>query len=110
MGCYEVFAGRHHRHRHHGITRTLFDVVGREIRNKLAGHFHDTYGQALANIYASLLEGINVFDSSVAGLGGQNFHTLDICFHTKYYKILFQRFRLDTQFLSVSVQYTDFHS
>src|SRR5690606_6484376 len=39
-------------------------------RDKLAGHFHDTYGQALANIYASLLEGICVFDSSVAGLGG----------------------------------------
>jgi len=36
----------------------------------LAGHFHDTYGQALANIYASLLEGVQVFDSSVAGLGG----------------------------------------
>ena len=32
--------------------------------------FHDTYGQATANIYASLLEGIAVFDSSVAGLGG----------------------------------------
>jgi hydroxymethylglutaryl-CoA lyase len=37
---------------------------------ELSGHFHDTYGQALANIYASLLEGIQVFDSSVAGLGG----------------------------------------
>ncbi|MNR34092.1 Hydroxymethylglutaryl-CoA lyase YngG [compost metagenome] len=36
----------------------------------MAGHFHDTYGQAVANIYASLLEGIAVFDSSVAGLGG----------------------------------------
>ncbi|WP_460129348.1 beta/alpha barrel domain-containing protein [Pseudomonas sp. H1_D05] len=39
-------------------------------RDKLAGHFHDTYGQAMANIYASLLEGISVFDSSIAGLGG----------------------------------------
>jgi len=39
-------------------------------RAQLAGHFHDTYGQALANVYASLLEGISVFDSSVAGLGG----------------------------------------
>ena len=39
-------------------------------RDKLAGHFHDTYGQAVANVYASLLEGINVFDSSIAGLGG----------------------------------------
>jgi hydroxymethylglutaryl-CoA lyase len=49
----------------------MFEVVGRDIpRDKLAGHFHDTYGQALPNIYASLLEGISVFDSSVAGLGG----------------------------------------
>ncbi len=46
-------------------------MVAREVpRERLAGHFHDTYGQALANIYASLLEGIAVFDSSVAGLGG----------------------------------------
>lgn len=46
-------------------------VVGRDIpRNKLAGHFHDTYDQALTNMYAILLEGIAVFDSSVAGLGG----------------------------------------
>ena len=36
----------------------------------MAGHFHDTYGQALANIYASLQFGIATFDSSVAGLGG----------------------------------------
>ena len=46
-------------------------MVSREVPcNKLAGHFHDTYGQALANIYASLLEGICTFDGSVAGLGG----------------------------------------
>jgi len=37
---------------------------------KLAGHYHDTYGQALANIYASLEAGVRTFDSSVAGLGG----------------------------------------
>ncbi|MPW43062.1 hydroxymethylglutaryl-CoA lyase [Acinetobacter guerrae] len=36
----------------------------------LAGHFHDTYGQALANVFVSLQEGIRTFDSSVAGLGG----------------------------------------
>jgi hydroxymethylglutaryl-CoA lyase len=46
-------------------------VVSADVpREKLAGHFHDTYGQAMANIYASLLEGISVFDSSIAGLGG----------------------------------------
>jgi hydroxymethylglutaryl-CoA lyase len=38
--------------------------------DKLAAHFHDTYGQALANLYAVLEEGIAVVDSSVAGLGG----------------------------------------
>jgi hydroxymethylglutaryl-CoA lyase len=37
---------------------------------QLAGHFHDTYGQALANIYASLQVGVSIFHSSVAGLGG----------------------------------------
>ncbi|MBL8417831.1 MAG: hydroxymethylglutaryl-CoA lyase, partial [Dechloromonas sp.] len=37
---------------------------------KLAGHYHDTYGMAIANIYASLEMGMAVFDSSIAGLGG----------------------------------------
>jgi len=38
--------------------------------HEVSGHFHDTYGQALANIYASLEVGVHVFDTSVAGLGG----------------------------------------
>jgi hydroxymethylglutaryl-CoA lyase len=38
--------------------------------DEVSGHFHDTYGQALANIYACLALGIHVFDTSVAGLGG----------------------------------------
>jgi hydroxymethylglutaryl-CoA lyase len=71
MGCYEVSLGDTIGTGTTGKTRALFEQVGRDIpRDRLAGHFHDTYGQALANIYASLLEGINVFDSSVAGLGG----------------------------------------
>ena len=37
---------------------------------QVSGHFHDTYGQALANIYASLELGVHTFDASVAGLGG----------------------------------------
>jgi hydroxymethylglutaryl-CoA lyase len=37
---------------------------------QLSGHFHDTYGQALANIYASLEVGVSIFHASVAGLGG----------------------------------------
>ncbi|WP_220815203.1 hydroxymethylglutaryl-CoA lyase [Pseudomonas paralcaligenes] len=71
MGCYEVSLGDTIGTGTAGKTRAMFEVVGRDIpRDKLAGHFHDTYGQALANIYASLQEGIAVFDSSVAGLGG----------------------------------------
>ncbi|WP_342655567.1 hydroxymethylglutaryl-CoA lyase [Pseudomonas sp. F3-2] len=71
MGCYEVSLGDTIGTGTPGATRRLFDVVAGQIpRGKLAGHFHDTYGQALANIYAGLLEGIQVFDSSVAGLGG----------------------------------------
>ncbi len=71
MGCYEVSLGDTIGTGNAGATRHLFEVVGAQVpRDKLAGHFHDTYGQAVANIYASLLEGISVFDSSVAGLGG----------------------------------------
>jgi hydroxymethylglutaryl-CoA lyase len=71
MGCYEVSLGDTIGAGTAGDTRKLIEVVGRDVpRDKLAGHFHDTYGQALSNIYASLLEGIQVFDSSVAGLGG----------------------------------------
>ncbi|WPC07073.1 hydroxymethylglutaryl-CoA lyase [Pseudomonas sp. MBLB4123] len=71
MGCYEVSLGDTIGTGTAGDTRRLIEVVARDIpRDKLAGHFHDTYGQALANIYASLLEGVSVFDSSVAGLGG----------------------------------------
>ncbi|MGU3305508.1 hydroxymethylglutaryl-CoA lyase [Pseudomonas sp. M5A4_2d] len=71
MGCYEVSLGDTIGTGTAGATRQLFEVVGAQVpRDKLAGHFHDTYGQAIANIYASLLEGINVFDSSIAGLGG----------------------------------------
>ncbi|RAU40301.1 MULTISPECIES: hydroxymethylglutaryl-CoA lyase [unclassified Pseudomonas] len=71
MGCYEVSLGDTIGTGTPGATRALIDAVAAFIpRGKLAGHFHDTYGQALANIYASLLEGLHVFDSSVAGLGG----------------------------------------
>jgi hydroxymethylglutaryl-CoA lyase len=71
MGCYEVSLGDTIGTGTPGTARELFDAVAGQIpRSKLAGHFHNTYGQALANIYACLLEGIQVFDSSVAGLGG----------------------------------------
>jgi hydroxymethylglutaryl-CoA lyase len=71
MGCYEVSLGDTIGTGTAGDARRLFDIVSAQVpRQQLAGHFHDTYGQALANVYASLLEGISVFDSSVAGLGG----------------------------------------
>ncbi|MDT8924507.1 MULTISPECIES: hydroxymethylglutaryl-CoA lyase [Pseudomonas] len=71
MGCYEVSLGDTIGVGTANATRTLIDAVGKQVpREFLAGHFHDTYGQALTNLYASLQEGVAVFDSSVAGLGG----------------------------------------
>ena len=71
MGCYEVSLGDTIGTGTPTATRSLFEAVTACVpREKLAGHFHDTYGQALVNIYASLQEGIAVFDSSIAGLGG----------------------------------------
>jgi len=52
-------------------TKAVMERAIKEFRaNGLAGHFHDTYGQALANIYASMEVGIEIFHSSVSGLGG----------------------------------------
>ncbi len=54
----------------HGV-RILCELLLKHIPiDKLAVHFHDTYGQALANIYAALQLGIHIVDASVAGLGG----------------------------------------
>ncbi len=52
------------------ISRMLASVLHKIPADKVAVHCHDTYGQALANIYASLSYGIRVVDSSTAGLGG----------------------------------------
>src|SRR5882757_2130928 len=52
------------------VTR-VFEALAKVFpRQHLAGHFHDTYGQALANVYAALQVGISTFHASVAGLGG----------------------------------------
>jgi hydroxymethylglutaryl-CoA lyase len=52
-------------------VRVLCELLLKHIPlNQLAVHFHDTYGQALANIYAALQLGIHIVDASVAGLGG----------------------------------------
>ncbi len=54
-----------------GQTRAAIEAVAKYIAiDRLAIHMHDTYGQAIANIYAALECGITIFDSSVAGLGG----------------------------------------
>lgn len=71
MGCYEISLGDTIGVGTPGQIRRLLEVVALQVPMKqLAGHFHDTYGQALANVYAALQSGVSVFDSSVAGLGG----------------------------------------
>lgn len=71
MGCYEVSLGDTIGVGTPLAARTMVDRVAEVVaRDRLAVHFHDTYGQALANILACLERGIAVIDSSVAGLGG----------------------------------------
>jgi hydroxymethylglutaryl-CoA lyase len=71
MGCYEISLGDTIGAGTPGKTQRMLEAVAERIPvDKLGGHFHDTYGQALANIYASLELGVATFDSSVAGLGG----------------------------------------
>lgn len=71
MGCYEVSLGDTTGAGTPGsMLRMLQAVVAKVPVEKLAAHCHDTYGQALANIFAMLQEGVSVIDSSVAGLGG----------------------------------------
>ena len=71
MGCYEISLGDTvGTGTPESVTRMLDAVLKIAPADKLAVHFHDTYGQALANIYASLQRGIAVIDSSIAGLGG----------------------------------------
>jgi hydroxymethylglutaryl-CoA lyase len=71
MGCYEISLADTIGVGTPGKVRAMIEAVARKVPiGKLAGHYHDTYGQALANIYASLEAGVRIFDSSVAGLGG----------------------------------------
>ena len=71
MGCYEVSLGDTIGVGTPGKTKAMIEACARRVPlEKLAGHYHDTYGQALANIYASLELGVRTFDASVAGLGG----------------------------------------
>jgi hydroxymethylglutaryl-CoA lyase len=71
MGCYEISLGDTVGVGNPAsVTKMLEAVSARVPVEKLAVHFHDTYGQALANIYAALQVGVSVVDSAIAGLGG----------------------------------------
>jgi hydroxymethylglutaryl-CoA lyase len=71
MGCYEISLGDTIGVGTPKKIGSMIESVAKRVPvAKLAGHYHDTYGQALANIYASLELGVRTFDSSVAGLGG----------------------------------------
>lgn len=71
MGCYEVSLGDTVGMGTPAKTQQMIEAVCAHVPiEQLAGHFHDTYGQAIANILASMEMGMATFDSSVAGLGG----------------------------------------
>jgi hydroxymethylglutaryl-CoA lyase len=71
MGCYEISLGDTIGTGTPAKAQRMIETVAKKIPiEKLAGHFHDTYGQALANILAVMEMGVVTFDSSVAGLGG----------------------------------------
>lgn len=71
LGCYEISLGDTIGVGTPGKARALLELVSGEVPvEQLAVHFHDTYGQALANILACLEAGVRTVDSSVAGLGG----------------------------------------
>lgn len=71
LGCYEISLGDTIGVGTPARAQEMVEAVSRVVpAENLAAHFHDTYGQALANILAVLERGIAVIDSSVAGLGG----------------------------------------
>lgn len=71
MGCYEISLGDTIGAGTPRATSLLLEDVLKDIpAQKLAAHFHDTYGQALVNLYKALEYGIATIDSAVAGLGG----------------------------------------
>jgi len=71
MGCYEISLGDTIGTATPGRMLQMLDAVQNSVPvSQLAGHCHDTYGQALANVMVLLQAGVSTFDSSVAGLGG----------------------------------------
>jgi hydroxymethylglutaryl-CoA lyase len=71
MGCYEVSLGDTIGAGTPASIQRMIEACTKGVPiDRLAGHYHDTYGMAIANVYASLELGMAVFDSSIAGLGG----------------------------------------
>jgi hydroxymethylglutaryl-CoA lyase len=71
LGCEEISLGDTIGVGEPNQVRALIEAVTKFVeRDRIAMHFHDTFGQAVDNVEASLREGISIFDSSVAGLGG----------------------------------------
>ncbi|MFT5664995.1 MAG: hydroxymethylglutaryl-CoA lyase [Gammaproteobacteria bacterium] len=71
LGCYEISLGDTIGVGTPTNALDMIETVAKKIEiGQLAAHFHDTYGQGLANIYAVLQAGVSIFDSSIAGLGG----------------------------------------
>ena len=71
MGCYEISLGDTIGTGTPLKAKRMLEAVAKHVPvERLAAHFHDTYGQALANLYAVVEEGVAVIDASVAGLGG----------------------------------------
>jgi hydroxymethylglutaryl-CoA lyase len=71
LGCYEISLGDTIGVGTPVKAREMLRAVGEHVpREKLAMHFHDTYGQALANLYAGMEEGVCVIDAAAGGLGG----------------------------------------
>ncbi|WP_201173678.1 hydroxymethylglutaryl-CoA lyase [Pseudomonas sp. S31] len=71
LGCYEISLGDTIGAGRPDATARLIEQCARQLPvTALAGHFHDTWGMAIANVHAALALGVRTFDSSVAGLGG----------------------------------------
>lgn len=71
LGCYEVSLGETIGAGTPASVLRMLEAVARKVpMQALAGHYHDTFGMAVANVYASYQFGLRVFDSSVGGLGG----------------------------------------
>src|SRR5690606_57177 len=71
LGCYEVSLGDTIGVGHPQQVKEVYAQIKKHFSpEKIAWHFHDTRGMALANIYAAWQEGATIFDSSAGGLGG----------------------------------------